>query len=124
MVAEFRHVEHLEEGVDRLLVLPGEDFVDVADDGLHVGGAVGRHALQNRLEVAPEVAIGNAILSDSPWANGEATHMMLSTTADDAYPAWNRPGLLDIHRVKHAPAPIWKASCTHFVIVKLVSAPE
>lgn len=60
-VVQMRHLLHAPvgfKGGDGGIVFGGEDFVDVRDYGLDIGGAVSGHVLADGFEVAPEVAAG------------------------------------------------------------------
>ena len=91
-------VLHAEVGFDRVdlaLRTLCEDLVDVCNNGLDVGRAVLRHELPNGLEVAPEVAKRDRC-QEPLVENKKPAYVMASTTAEEAYPALNRFGLLEI----------------------------
>ena len=95
VVVAQRQTEGRLQRADRGGVVRPDDGVDVRYDGFDVCGAVRRHVLPDRLEVSPEVTrkMYLEIRTDPKWSN-VATYTIACTTAEDAYPAVNTPGLL------------------------------
>ena len=98
-IVKVRHRPHAEfvfEGVNLRLRPVREDLVEVCNHRLDVGRAVLWHELANRLKVPPVVAgkIRERCESRRLFALSDTTYRMACTTAEDAYPAQNTPGLL------------------------------
>lgn len=96
------------DGLDGCRVSAQEGGVDLFDDGLNVGGAVRRHVLADGLEILPEVpVIARLVDCDAGQilCKRICAYRMAWTTAEDAYPAAKRPGLLklSIQRIRSWP---------------------
>ena len=64
---------------------------------MYVSRAVLWHELADRLEVRPEVPVSLVSERVDDITRTITTHTIASTTAEDAYPAWNNPGLLPMY---------------------------
>lgn len=59
------HTEHVLYLFDICCIAGGEDFINVRDDRLDVGGAVLRHMRPDDIEITPEVAAKSTVVNDA-----------------------------------------------------------